>query len=1084
MRRRFIGVAFLTLVLSACGGNGGIYPTNKTYTVRWENWDGALLETDSNVKEGNWPTYNGSTPHRIDDEHYTYSWSGWYPNLAPVRSNITYTATYFSNEKIIDYTITFDTRGGSTINPVSVRKGNLLDRPEDPTKDNYTFGGWYTDNALTNEYDFSRPVNSSFTLYAKWNTTEYMVTYNLNYDNLPTVSYSTKDGYITYRPTRSGYVFNGWWLSDGFIDGQPILSRSFSFDTRVTSNNLVLYAEWVEEKMVSNELDAPVVTIDGEYISWNAVENATKYQVIIEKSGIQHVNEQRNYTYIYFPSTLDAGKYTVKVRAIGDSVNYYNSQYTSKTYAHRILTSVTGIKFDESKGVLYWDEVKNADSYELIVDSVSILNTSSTQYNLGSLYAGNHTVKITASKYGWISSTGNIKFVIHRLTAPTNLSATLDEDTLDYEVTWDEVRMDSDYANSYVVYLNGNEVETVSTNKYTIKHNSSHYVDYQVSISVAAFDQNSDYLISPRTEELILDNYFKITYELNGGINNQSNPNLYKKDDIITLQDPTKTGSTFLGWYDNNNVKKEKIALGDGDIILIAKWEITNYVITLDCNGGEPSVYSIEAQYNCEYLLPEPTRNGYSFTGWYDGSTKVSSNGAWKYTSDKTFIAHWTIINYSISYTLNGGTNNSSNPSSYTVEDDVSFFAPSKTGYTFIGWFDGDNKVTGIPHGSTGVVNVEARWSADLHTLSVTSEDTTKGTVAITFGSGYSDESITVVATPVGDFVFKGWYHESTKVSDAATYTFIMPTNDYSLVAYFFTKAEKEEEELWNIAHGVIPTLSNDGKTITYGLYPQTNINDSSLISALNSLTTPESNGWYLYEGEYYTKVSASPYRSSYKFDNGSTIVSGTTYWFKCEPIKWNVLSNNNDEYYILSSVLLDAHCYYDYNSAGYKQDGYRTIGSEKIYHNNYEYSDIRTWLNNDFYNSAFALGNSHIQTTTVDNSAATIDSSSNKYVCKNTQDKVFLPSYQDYINSSYGFSTSTGGTDTRYCRTTDWARARGAYYNTSSSYLYNGDYLTRSPSSGYSYAAWFVLDFGILSYINVDFTYLSVRPGLTIKII
>ncbi len=1077
MKKRLIIFPCITLLLTSCGGGGfsPFQPQGNTYTVRWENYDGTLLEKDNNVKEGDWPSYDGRTPVRPDDEDYTYTFNRWNPSLSKVYSNQTYTATYYREEKINNYTITFDTRGGSTINPVSVRKGNLLDRPEDPTKENYAFGGWYTDNALTNEYDFSRPVNSSFTLYAKWNTTEYMVTYNLNYDNLPTVSYSTKDGYITYRPTRSGYVFNGWWLSDGFIDGQPILSRCFSFDTRVTSNNLVLYAEWVEEKMVSNELDAPVVTIDGEYISWNAVENATKYQVIIEKSGIQHVNEQRNYTYIYFPSNLAAGKYTIKVRAIGDSVNYYNSQYTSKTYAHRILTSVTGIKFDENEGTLSWNVVNNATSYELLLDNVTKFTTNTNTYTFDNLYAGNHSVKIIATRYDWLSSTGTIKFVIHRLTAPTNLSATLDEETLDYEVTWDEVRMDSDYANSYVVYLNGTKVETISTNKYTIKHNSSYYVDYQVSISVAAYDQNSDYLISPISEELVLDQYFKITYELNGGINNQSNPNLYKKDDIITLQDPSKTGSTFLGWYDNNNVKKEKIALGDGDIILIAKWEAINYVITLDCNGGEPSVYSIEAQYNCEYFLPEPTRDGYSFTGWYDGSTKVSSNGTWKYTINKTYIAHWTIINYSISYILNGGTNNSSNPSSYTVEDDVTFAAPAKTGYTFLGWYDGDNKVTGIPRGSTGIVNVEARWSADLHSLSVTSEDITKGTVAITSGNGYSDESITVVATPVGDCVFKGWYHESTKVSDVATYTFTMPKNDYFLVAHFFTKAEEEEYRVQK--YGTRPIASDDGKTITYGLYPQKNVNDPSLISSLNALTAPESNGWYLYDDTYYAKVSASPYDSSYKFDNGTTIVKGTTYWFKCEPITWNVLSNNDGEYYILSSVLLDAHRYNEY----YKEtkDGH--------YANNYQYSEIRTWLNDDFYNSAFALGNSHIQTTTVDNSASTTGSTSNIYACDNTEDKVFLPSSNDYLNSSYGYSTySTDTDDERRCKTTDWARARGAYSSTNSLWLYNGYYWTRSPSSLDSYYVVHVEYIGNLTGYygsDVDHKHYSVRPGLTIKI-
>ncbi|MDY4849288.1 MAG: DUF6273 domain-containing protein, partial [Bacilli bacterium] len=143
-----------------------------------------------------------------------------------------------------------------------------------------------------------------------------------------------------------------------------------------------------------------------------------------------------------------------------------------------------------------------------------------------------------------------------------------------------------------------------------------------------------------------------------------------------------------------------------------------------------------------------------------------------------------------------------------------------------------------------------------------------------------------------------------------------------------------------------------------------------------------------------------------------------------------------------------------------------------------------RAWLNADFYNSAFALGNEHIQTTTVNNSASTTDDSSNSCDCANTEDKVFLPSYQDYINSSYGFSTSTSSTNTRYCRTTDWARARGAcYYTSSGSYQYNGDYWTRSP---YSYSldyAWCVYGDGNLRSNYVDYTNRSVRPGLSIKI-
>ena len=273
--------------------------------------------------------------------------------------------------------------------------------------------------------------------------------------------------------------------------------------------------------------------------------------------------------------------------------------------------------------------------------------------------------------------------------------------------------------------------------------------------------------------------------------------------------------------------------------------------------------------------------------------------------------------------------------------------------------------------------------------------------------------------------------------------------------------------------YGEFPILSDDEKTLTYGLYPHSNVNDSDLVASLNELTTPESNGYYFYNKVYYAKLSATPYNPSYVFDNGTTIVSGTTYWFKCEPITWNVLSNNSGEYYILSNVLLDVHRYNEYYE-GIK-DGH--------YANNYEYSEIRSWLNNDFYNSAFALGNSHIQTTTIDNSAATTNSATNPYACDNTQDKVFLPSYQDYINSDYGFSTSTSSTDTRCCIPTDWARARGAYYNTSSPYLYNGYYWTRSPNSDYSNNAWYVYRDGSLRSSNVHGTYFSMRPALTIKI-
>ncbi len=60
------------------------------------------------------------------------------------------------------------TNGGSPVAPVTVREGNVAQKPENPTKDNSKFAGWFSDSALTVRYTFSEPVISDLTLYAKW----------------------------------------------------------------------------------------------------------------------------------------------------------------------------------------------------------------------------------------------------------------------------------------------------------------------------------------------------------------------------------------------------------------------------------------------------------------------------------------------------------------------------------------------------------------------------------------------------------------------------------------------------------------------------------------------------------------------------------------------------------------------------------------------------------------------------------------------------------------------------------------------------------------------------------------------------
>ena len=255
------------------------------------------------------------------------------------------------------------------------------------------------------------------------------------------------------------------------------------------------------------------------------------------------------------------------------------------------------------------------------------------------------------------------------------------------------------------------------------------------------------------------------------------------------------------------------------------------------------------------------------------------------------------------------------------------------------------------------------------------------------------------------------------------------------------------------------PVLSGNHKTIKYGLYPQKNVdNNKSLVNSLNNLKTKENNGWYLYDNAYYAKVAASStIAKDVTFSNHTSVESSKTYWFKCEPITWNVLTEKKGRYYVVSSKILDTR---QYNSSGSS--------------NKYDTSSIRSFLLNTFLKTAFA-DDSFILTTTVNNSASTTDSYNNPNVCDSTQDKVFMPSYLDYNTESYGFSKA----DSRKCVATDLAVAKGT---TISKDRY-GLYWTRSPYSNDYSKAWYISGSGGRVYTSVNASTVGVRPAMYVTI-
>ena len=147
---------------------------------------------------------------------------------------------------------------------------------------------------------------------------------------------------------------------------------------------------------------------------------------------------------------------------------------------------------------------------------------------------------------------------------------------------------------------------------------------------------------------------------------------------------------------------------------------LTEYAITYHLNGGSnhadnPAKYTVETE---TIALKDAERTGYTFMGWYANAgftgEKVTQIGKGS-SGNKALWAKWEAVTYDITYHLNGGTNDSGNPASYTVETEtITLKDAAKANYTFAGWYEkadfSGEKVTEIGKGSTGDRTFWAKW--------------------------------------------------------------------------------------------------------------------------------------------------------------------------------------------------------------------------------------------------------------------------------------------------------------------------------------------------------------------------------------
>ena len=245
-------------------------------------------------------------------------------------------------------------------------------------------------------------------------------------------------------------------------------------------------------------------------------------------------------------------------------------------------------------------------------------------------------------------------------------------------------------------------------------------------------------------------NQYTITFDTNGG--SEITPITQDYGTKITAPDkPTRKGYTFKGW--DKEIPKTMPA---ENITVKAQWEINQYTITFDTNGGS-EIAPITQDYGTEITAPDnPTRKGYTFKGWDKEIPETMP------AENITVKAQWEINQYTITFDTNGGSEIAPITQDYGTEITAPD-KPTRKGYTFKGW-DKEIPET-MPAGN---ITVKAQWEINQYTITF---DTNGGSEIAPITQDYGTE-ITAPDNPTRKgYTFKGWDKEIPEAMPAENIT-------------------------------------------------------------------------------------------------------------------------------------------------------------------------------------------------------------------------------------------------------------------------------------------------------------------------
>ena len=488
--------------------------------------------------------------------------------------------------KVETHTVTFYENGGSDVTDQTLITGDKVSEPTAPTKAGHTFEGWYTEEALTNKYDFSSVVNSDINLYANWVAVTYTVTYDANGGTGSMEPVAAVEGKHPLKENvftaPEGKLFAGWEVNGELLNpGSEI----------TVTEDITIYANWT----------------------------ATLYNISFYPNG--GTGEMENITVPH------GGSFELPENAFEAPTGYEFAIWCNQSDWESGTVYSVGWKFENVVSDMSFYAQWSLKTYYITfnTDGGTPVEQKDVEYN-ATIFVFDEPTKEGYTFTGWSPA-------LPELMPAENLTVTAQWTAKTYTVTW----IDGESKTTNAVTYGSAIIEpSLSKEGYTGTWLPA------VPSTMPAKNMTFNALWTPETHTVTFEN------NTGSGIMNPVKVSYDEKYILPASAFTAPDSYTFNGWNISGTVYQAGANITiTGDVTAKAEWKAVaadNVTVHFNTDGGYPIPESVEIPKDNAVTQPEnPDKEGSKFTGWYTEDGKL-----WDFSTpvskEMTLTAGWEVI--------------------------------------------------------------------------------------------------------------------------------------------------------------------------------------------------------------------------------------------------------------------------------------------------------------------------------------------------------------------------------------------------------------------------------------------------------